>query len=68
MPVVAQRRDGLYSIAKYARILCRLLNDFAPVIERLYPNNSALRAALAAALTACSVLVGEVEAQRQQGV
>lgn len=62
------RRDGLYSIGKVARILCRLITDFEPVIRRLYPDNAALLAALAAAMAACQVLQEQVEIEKNPGI
>ena len=63
-----QRRDGLYSISKTAKQLCRFIVDFAPVIQRLYPANSELQNALAAALAACQALDILVTAQKEEGV
>lgn len=63
-----QKRDGLFSISKTAHVMCRLLVDFSPVIQKLYPSNTALHAALAAALAACQVLQEETTAQRELGV
>jgi len=63
----AQRRDGLFSLERTARELCRLITKFAPVIARLYPENVALQAALSAAMAACEVLRAEVEDQQQPG-
>ena len=62
------RRDGLFSLQRTARELCRLVTAFTPVITRLYPGNAALLAALAAANTACAVLEAEVTAQKVEGV
>jgi hypothetical protein len=62
------RRDGLFSLQRAARELCRLVTAFTPVITRLYPTNTALLAALAAANTACAVLEAEVTAQKEPGV
>jgi len=50
------RRDGLRSIQRAARVLCRLIFIFSPVIARKFPNNAALLAALSAALVACEEL------------
>jgi len=68
MSFVVNRRTGLPSISKVARVMCRLLTEFSPIIQRLYPNNTALLAALAAALAACSVLQDEVSKQLEEGV
>jgi len=63
-----QRRDGLYSISKTAKQLCRFIVDFAPVIQRLYPANTELQDALTAALVACQALDVLVTAQKEEGV
>lgn len=65
---VVQRRDGLYSIQKNARELCKFIVDFSPVIRRLYPANETLSLALDAALAACSALEAAVTAQKQAGI
>lgn len=62
------RRDGLFSLGKTAQLLCRLVVDFSPVIQKLYPTNTALHAALAAALAACQVLADEVAQQKEPGI
>lgn len=56
-------RTGLPTILEVARNLCRLINKFTLVIEVVYPENTALLAALAAANAACAVLASEVQAQ-----
>jgi hypothetical protein len=53
------RRTGLPTINRVARELCRLITVFSPIIQRTYPNNPALLAALEAANAACAVLVAE---------
>jgi hypothetical protein len=63
-----QRRDGFYSIRKAARQMCRFIFTFTPVIQRLYPSNAALHAALAAANAACEALVAEIDGQATPGV
>lgn len=67
MSFVVQRRDGLFSLQKTSRELCRLITKFAPIIQQLYPLNTALQAALTAALAACSILEEEVTDQRSPG-
>jgi len=62
------KRDGLRSIRRIARILCRLIFVFTPVISRKFPNNPALLAALAAALAACEELERRIEEQIPPGV
>lgn len=61
------RRTGVPSILKIAQELCRLITKFTPVITALYPGNTALLAALAAANAACATLVEEVSAVREYG-
>jgi len=62
------KRDGLRSIQRVARLLCRLIFVFTPVISRKFPNNPALLAALAAALVACEELERQVTDQLPPGV
>lgn len=61
------RRTGIPSIILVAQELCRLIVKFTPVIQALYPNRSALHAALAAANAACAELVAEAAAVRELG-
>lgn len=68
MTFQVQRRDGLYSLQRTARELCRFIVEFSPVIRRLYPTNTALHDALDAALAACTVLEQQVTAEKEQGV
>lgn len=62
------RRTGIPSLIQVSKVLCELLVHFSPIIRRLYPSNTALHAALAAAEAACAVLRDELEAQREIGV
>jgi len=62
------KRDGLRSIVRVARILCRLIFTFSPIITRKFPNNAPLLAALAAALAACEELERRIEEQLPPGV
>lgn len=68
MPTQVVHRDGLYSIQKTARLLCRFVVTFAPIIRQRYPSNQPLSDALDAALAACQVLEAQVTAQKAQGV
>jgi hypothetical protein len=68
MTFVVHRRDGLYSLEKTATRLCGFIVTFAPIIERLYPENEALQTALAAALAACQALATQIAAQKTPGV
>lgn len=61
------RRTGVPSILFVAQRLCNLIVKFTPVITQLYPSNTALLAALAAANSACAVLVQETAAVREYG-
>lgn len=61
------QRTGIPSLMEVARRLCLLITKFTPVIERLYGDNAALMAALAAANAACSVLHTELAAVREYG-
>lgn len=62
------RRTGVPTILLVAKEMCRLLAKFTPVIVALYPENTALNAALAAANSACAVLATELEQVRDYGV
>jgi len=62
------KRDGLRSIQKAARVLCRLIFIFSPIISRKFSNNGALIAALAAALVACEELERRATEQLPPGV
>lgn len=61
------RRTGVPSLIDVAREMCRLITKFTPVIQRLYPENVALQAALAAANTACGALDEELIKVRELG-
>lgn len=61
------RRTGVPSILQVATRLCDLMNRYAPLIVSLYPSNTALQAALAAAQAACSTLSVELEQVREYG-
>jgi hypothetical protein len=52
---------------KIAARLCDLITRFSPIIQQLYPGNSALLAALAAANSACATLHVELAAVREFG-
>lgn len=60
-------RTGVPSLILVARELCRLIFKFSPVIQRAYPSNLALQAALLAANSACDVLRLELEGVRDYG-
>ena len=61
------QKTGVPSLMAVAREMCRLIVNFTPVIERLYGDNAALMAALAAANAACSALHAELAAVREYG-
>lgn len=61
------RRTGIPTMIQVATTLCRLIIKFTPVIQTLYPSNTALMAALAAANAACAELVAEASAVRELG-
>lgn len=60
-------RTGIPSLQDASHELCRLLSKYSAIISFLYPDNSALLAALAAASAACAVLEAEVTAVRDYG-
>jgi len=47
--------------------MCKYIVAFTPAIQRAYPSNSALLAALAAANAACGVLASELQEVREYG-
>lgn len=61
-------RNGFYSLRKHARLLCKFVTEFTPVIAKLYPTNSTLLTALAAANAACAILVEEIDEQAEPGI
>lgn len=62
------RRIGFYSIRKFAYSLCKYVLRYGPIIRELYPEATALHAALEAASAACGVLVQEIDATAPAGV
>ncbi len=54
------QRTGVPTLIKVAQRMCQLIVQFAPIIQRQYPSNGALHAALASAMAACSVLENEL--------
>lgn len=62
------KRTGFYSIRQVAREMCRLITIFSPIIRNLYPANTALQAALAAAQAACEELHKQIDLQDTPGV
>lgn len=47
--------------------MCKYVAIATPVIQRLYPDNTTLQAALTAANTACQTLSAELAAVREYG-
>lgn len=50
------RRTGASTLIRTAQFLCKKIVQFTPAIEAFATDKPAVKAALAAALTACSVL------------
>jgi len=61
------QRTGIPTMIGVAKRLCYLINAFTPVIQKKYPTNAALLAALAAANAACAVLQSELVTVREFG-
>jgi len=61
------RRTGVPALMQVARRMCDLITRFTPIIVQVYPQNSALNAALAAANAACAVLHQELAEVREYG-
>ena len=60
-------RTGVPSLMTVAEKMCRLLTKYAHIIQVVYPESQALHVALAAALSACSVLLTELAKVREYG-
>lgn len=60
-------RNGVPTMLKVAKELCRLLALFTPVILKQFPDRPELSAALAAANAACGVLATQLEQVRHLG-
>lgn len=60
-------RTGVPTLIQVANRMCKLIVQFGPIMQRAYPSNSALQAALAAAMAACSVLENELVQVREFG-
>lgn len=60
-------RTGAPTLIKIGKRMCDLIQRFGPILQSAYPSNTALHAALAAAMAACSVLTAELEAVRGKG-
>jgi len=60
-------RTGVPTLIYIAQQLCKYVVKFTPAIERLYPANAALLAALEAANSACGVLSTELRKVREVG-
>lgn len=60
-------RTYVPTLQKVAKQLCKYVVLGAPVIERQYPGNATLQAALATALAACQLLDVELEDVREYG-
>lgn len=61
------RRTGVPTLIGVAARMCDLITRFTPTIAQVYPGNSALQAALAAANSACAVLHQELAQVREYG-
>jgi hypothetical protein len=62
------RRTGVYSLRKVAHEMCRLITKFTPVIIAVFPESTALHAALEAANSACALLDQELAEVQEVGV
>lgn len=62
------QRTGIPMLMVIAKRLCSLITNFTPIITHLYPANSQLLNALAAANAACATLYAELAEVRDYGV
>lgn len=58
-------KTGVPTLILVAQRLCQLINAFAPIIRRVYPDNTALHVALETAQAACMVLHNELADVRE---
>lgn len=58
---MAVRRTGLTTLMNLATKMCTLIGKFTPIIQTVYPDSTALHAALASANAACAVLAAEAD-------
>lgn len=68
MAHIGPRKDGFYSIRKHARLMCKFIQVFTPVIIKKYPESTTISALLAAAAIACEALIQEMDALAEPGV
>lgn len=61
------RKTGVPTMLSLARRLCDLIDRFSPVIRLIYPENTAVIAALEAARTSCALLQTELTEIREFG-
>lgn len=61
------KRTGVPTLIKVAERMCQLIVTYSPVIQSLYPANTALQAALAAANAACQTLHNQLAEVREYG-
>lgn len=59
--------DGIASLEKFAKQLCRILTAFAPIIRNKFPDNEELLLALLAAETMCTLLPAALRDVRDVG-
>lgn len=52
-------RTGIWTLNQLAKKMCAAIVTFTPIIQRTFPENAALQAALSAANAACAVLATE---------
>jgi len=64
---VRGQKTGIPTLYNMAKASCTALAKFAPIIQKLYGDNAALMAALAASQAACSVLALELGKVRDWG-
>lgn len=61
------RRTGIPTLIDVAMMLCKYITKYGGLITTLYPSNTALAAALAAANAACATLHTELMMVRDTG-
>lgn len=62
------RANGIYSITRFAKLVCKFITRYAPGLKQQFPTDLTLHVALDAALLACAVLVDELNDVAPVGV
>lgn len=56
VPLASRQRDGSTVLYNAARVLCRIVTEFAPTLRAKYPSNEAMMALLTAIEAICPLI------------